>query len=200
MNTSAKYNNFIGMYDNVFPEYFCQHMISEFERLNSNGYCGNRQDSENTTKLKKQDEFCFLNLKNHYISEFQEKNSQRIFLDGLQTCFDDYVEEYDSLKDSSLKCTSIKMQKTAPGSGYHVWHAEQGNDESANRGLVYSVYLNTLDENGAGETEFLYQRIRIPPKENTLIIWPAAFTHTHRGNVVHGQTPKYIITGWFYYE
>jgi hypothetical protein len=95
----------------------------------------------------------------------------------------------------------MKMQKTIPGAGYHVWHAEQGNGPSeSTRGLVYSVYLNTLDEDGAGETEFLYQQLRIPPKENTLIIWPAAFTHAHRGNVVFGSTPKYIITGWFYYE
>jgi hypothetical protein len=57
------------------------------------------------------------------------------------------------------------------------------------------VYLNDIDE--AGETEFLYQKRRISPKENTLIIWPAAFTHTHRGNVVHGAKSKYIITGWF---
>ena len=200
MNIVTKYNNFIGMYDNVFPEYFCQHMISEFDRLNSDGYCGNRQYNENTKKHIKQDEFCFLNVKNHTISDFQGRSSEKIFLNGLQTCFDDYVAEYDILKNDSLKCTSIKVQKTVPGSGYHVWHAEQGNDLSSNRGLVYSFYLNTLDENGAGETEFLYQKLRIPPKENTLIIWPAAFTHTHRGNVVHGQIPKYIITGWFYYE
>ena len=68
----------------------------------------------------------------------------------------------------------------------------------ANRALVYSAYLNTIEE--AGETEFLYQRTRIPPKENTMIIWPAGFTHTHRGNVVYGNKSKYIITGWFYLE
>jgi hypothetical protein len=64
--------------------------------------------------------------------------------------------------------------------------------------LVYSAYLNTIEE--AGETEFLYQKLRVAPKENTVVIWPAAFTHTHRGNVVHGDKSKYIITGWFYIE
>jgi hypothetical protein len=64
--------------------------------------------------------------------------------------------------------------------------------------LVYIAYLNTIKD--AGETEFLYQKIRIPPEENTMIIWPAAFTHTHRGNVVHGEKSKYIVTGWFYIE
>ena len=156
MNISAKYNNFIGMYDNVFPEYFCQHMISEFERVNSQGLCGNRQSVENVRKYDKQDEFYFLNLRNHDFSDFQEQNSQRLFLDGLQTCFDDYVQEYDILKNTSLKCTSIKIQKTAPGSGYHIWHAEQNPGGSANRGLVYSVYLNTLDEDGAGAVSYTH--------------------------------------------
>lgn len=197
---NAKYNNFIGMYDNVFPDGYCRHMIDEFERLNSRGMCLNRKQSENANKVKKNDIHLFLNMKNHQPDRFQDKSSERIFFNRLQTCFDDYVEEYDILKGADLRCTSIKMQKTVPGAGYHVWHAEQGNVASQNRGLVYSVYLNTLDEDGAGETEFLYQQLRIPPKENTLIIWPAAFTHAHRGNVVFGNTPKYIITGWFYYE
>lgn len=198
---NAKYNNFIGMYDNVFPDGYCRHMIDEFERFNSKGMCRNRKQSENANKVFKNDTHLFLNMKNHQPDRFQDKSSERIFLNHLQVCFDDYVEEYDILKSSDLRCTSMKMQKTIPGAGYHVWHAEQGNGPSESaRGLVYSVYLNTLDEDGAGETEFLYQQLRIPPKENTLIIWPAAFTHAHRGNVVFGSTPKYIITGWFYYE
>jgi hypothetical protein len=90
------------------------------------------------------------------------------------------------------------MQKTDPGAGYHEWHFEQGKDEDAARCLVYIAYLNDINE--AGETEFLYQRLRIEPKENSIIIWPAGFTHTHRGNVVHGNKSKYIVTGWFYFE
>ena len=46
--------------------------------------------------------------------------------------------------------------------------------------------------------EFLYQKIRVPPEENTAIFFPASYTHTHRGNVVHGEKAKYVITGWFY--
>jgi len=193
-----KYLDFIGMYSNVFPDGFCNHLICEFERLLSSGSCGNRQDSEGTRKHYKQDYFYFLNVKNHVLSDFNDKNTQNIFLDGLQKCFENYISEYDILKDVDLKCTSIKMQKTDPGAGYHVWHSEQGNGSDSARCLVYSAYLNGVDD--AGETEFLYQRLRIPPKENTMIIWPAAFTHTHRGNVVHGNKSKYIITGWFYLE
>ena len=88
-----------------------------------------------------------------------------------------------------------------PGCGYHSWHHEQTGDvNQVGRCLVYTVYLNTLDENAAGETEFLYQRLRVKPKKGSVAIWPAGFTHTHRGNVVHGNDAKYIITGWFHYQ
>lgn len=200
MNT--RYTDFIGMYDEVFPDYYCQHMISEFERIGEKGHCRNRQEFEGTNKTSKQDNFLFLNVRNHSgeLSNFNEMSSIKIFWEGLQNCFDEYSSEFDILKDSNLMSTSIKMQKTSPGEGYHIWHSEQGNGPSnESRGLVYMIYLNTLDDNSAGETEFLYQRIRIPPKENTMLIWPASFTHAHRGNLVHGNKSKYVITGWFNY-
>lgn len=195
---NSKYIDFIGLYDNVFPDGFCNHAISEFERLLTKGSCGNRQIDEGVQKTKKEDSFYFLNIKNHLISSFNGEHFIDIFMGGLQKCFNEYTSEYDILTDMPLRCTSVKMQKTDPGQGYHVWHCEQENDITGNRCLVYSAYLNDVDD--AGETEFLYQRLRIPPKENTVVFWPAAFTHAHRGNVVHGQKSKYIITGWFYLE
>ena len=187
------------MYQDVFPEGFCQHVISEFERLLVSGACYNRQDSEGIKKTKKQDFHYFLNMRNNTMApDSTDVPVLDIFFNSLQNCFDDYVSEFDILKDYNLRCTSVKIQKTDPGAGYHIWHAEQGSDSDASRCLVYSAYLNDIDD--AGETEFLYQKLRIPPKENTMIIWPAAFTHTHRGNVVHGNKSKYIITGWFYIE
>lgn len=94
----------------------------------------------------------------------------------------------------------MKMQRTAPGGGYHVWHGEQGNGPHANRALVYMLYLNSLPLNSAGETEFLYIQKRYVPIENRVIIWPASYTHAHRGNTVFGEEAKYIVTGWFCYD
>jgi len=196
----VRYQDFIGFYDTVYDDYFCTHMINEFERIRTKGHCGNRQDSEGAKKTLKQDEFFFLNMRNHVFSSYNGASAESVFFSGLQNCFDHYVKEYDVISGMNLKCTSVKMQRTDPGSGYHVWHCEQGNDSSANRCLTYIVYLNDLDDDAAGETELLYQRMRIKTRANTAVIFPAAFTHTHRGNVVHGDKPKYIITGWFYLE
>ena len=188
------------MYESVYVDGFCNHMITEFERILQSGHCGNRQTVENVNKTEKQDEFYFLNLKNHQFSDFNSYCPTSIFFKGLQDCFENYVKEYDILRDVNMKCTSVKVQKSTPGSGYHVWHAEQGSDDAANRILTYILYLNSLDADSAGETEFLYQRLRIPPQENCMVIWPAAYTHAHRGNVVHGNKSKYIVTGWFHIE
>jgi hypothetical protein len=194
----TRYIDFIGMYEDVYPDGFCNHLIGEFERLLVSGVCSNRQDEENTTKTKKEDFHYFMNMRSNSMSPFNNVPVVDIFLNGLQNCFDDYANKFDILKDYKLRCTCLKMQKSDPGAGYHIWHAEQGSDSDASRCLVYSAYLNTIED--AGETEFLYQRLRISPKENTMVIWPAAFTHTHRGNVVHGEKSKYIVTGWFYIE
>lgn len=55
------------------------------------------------------------------------------------------------------------------------------------------MYLNTIEE--GGETEFLYCNKRIKAERGRLIVFPAAFTHTHRGNPPIGKD-KYIISSW----
>ena len=194
----CQYNQFIGIYENVFPDGYCNHMITEMEGLLATGAGTNRQSSEGVTKTVKQDEYVFINMKVHNPNPFNGEQTQRIFWDGLQHCFDRYCNEYDILKDLPVRATALKLQKTVPGGGYHVWHCEQGVEDGANRVAVYSLYLNTIEE--AGETEFLYQKLRLPAKENTMVIWPAGFTHPHRGNAVYGDKSKYILTGWFYLD
>ena len=195
---NSQYNQFIGIYENVFPDGYCNHLITEMESLLASGAGSDRQSTEGINKTVKQDEFVVINMKVHTPNPFNGQRWQRIFWDGLQHCFDRYSAEFDIIKDLPLKASTLKLQKTVPGGGYHVWHCEQGVEDGANRAAVYSLYLNTIED--AGETEFLYQKLRIPAKENTMVIWPAGFTHPHRGNAVYGDKAKYILTGWFYVD
>ena len=198
MNT--EYKEFIGIYRDVYPEGYCQHLINEFERLVASGAGNSRQRSEGAPKHRKNDMQLGLNFGVHTAANFNGAKTTNIFFDGLQQCYDAYTEQFSVLKDGSIHGTAMKMQRTDPGGGYHVWHAEQGNKEHAERVLVYMLYLNDLGEKDGGETEFLYQRLRLRPEANTMILWPAAYTHTHRGNTVLGNQSKYIVTGWFYYD
>lgn len=197
---NADYKGFIGVYDSVYPEGYCQHLISEFDRLEASGAGSNRIQSERAKRHVKNDHQIGMSLKGQNTTLFNDKNVVEVFFDGLQACYEDYIAQFSTLMDLKIKATIMKMQRTAPGGGYHVWHAEQGNEDQASRVLVYMLYLNTLKPEEAGETEFLYQKERYSPTENRMILWPAAYTHTHRGNTVLGERSKYIVTGWFYCE
>ena len=96
--------------------------------------------------------------------------------------------------DIPFAFTSMKIQKTLPTEGYHVWHIEHGNTmDTSMRGFVFSVYLNDVEE--GGETEFLNFSQRVKPKTGRIVIWPAAFPYLHRGNPpLSGE--KYILTSW----
>ena len=96
--------------------------------------------------------------------------------------------------EDDFKYTTMKIQKTAPTGGYHVWHIEhnKGFDNSC-RTLAWLIYLNDIKE--GGETEFLNQSMRVKPKKGRIVMWPAAFPYVHRGNPPL-KKEKYILTSW----
>lgn len=81
--------------------------------------------------------------------------------------------------------------------GYPYWHSEvfpqAGHNDALHRILLFMFYLNDVEE--GGETEFHYQNIKVKPKAGRMVIAPAYFTHTHRGNVPVSNN-KYILTSW----
>ncbi len=85
------------------------------------------------------------------------------------------------------------IQRTLPGEYYH-WHIDGGSHSFALRQLVAVWYLNDVPGPG-GETEFLYQDVRIRPEEGKLILFPPFWTHEHRG-VTLQEGVKYIATTW----
>jgi hypothetical protein len=97
---------------------------------------------------------------------------------------------------------TINLQKYQRSSGgYHHWHSEiypqNATCDSLHRVLLWMFYLNDVED--GGETEFLYQGRKIAPKKGRLVIAPAGFTHTHRGNVARSGD-KYIATSWILYQ
>lgn len=97
---------------------------------------------------------------------------------------------------------AINLQKyLANEGGYPHWHSEiYPRDPSADtlhRALLFTIYLNEVPE--AGETEFFYQQRKIRPEVGSLLIAPAGFTHTHRGNMPIGGD-KYIATSWILFQ
>lgn len=93
---------------------------------------------------------------------------------------------------------SINIQSYRAGQGgYPYWHCEHypkdPDCDALHRVLLWTLYLNHGFE--GGETEFLFQHRCIAPLTGSMLIAPAGFTHTHRGNQPRGSD-KYIATSW----
>ena len=121
----------------------------------------------------------------------------KTFIDVVTKGYKLYKRKYGALDSLGIHKMNpdIKIQKTIPGQGYHMWHCEASEYKSARRLLLCMLYLNDVEE--GGETEFLYQSKRIKPKTGRLVLCPAYFTHVHRGNPpLKGS--KYMINGWMH--
>ena len=62
---NKEYIEHIALYKDVYPEGYCQHLISEFNRLEENGAGSNRQRSDNVLQHVKNDHQIGIELKNH---------------------------------------------------------------------------------------------------------------------------------------
>ena len=122
-----------------------------------------------------------------------------ISIDDLRLLHDDNLQ---SVIKHSFRPGGVNLQRyIADQGGYPYWHCEHypkpGSVESLERVLLYSVYLN--DDFSAGETEFFHQQRKITPRTGDLLIAPAFYTHTHRGNRPIGGD-KYIATSWILFQ
>jgi hypothetical protein len=125
----------------------------------------------------------------------------RLDAQRLTALSDDLLQ---ALIRKTLRPGTINLQKyISDQGGYPYWHCElypkaaDPQSETLHRTLLWTIYLN--DGFAEGETEFLHQHRKIAPKTGALLIAPAAFTHTHRGNMPKGGN-KYIATSWILFQ
>jgi hypothetical protein len=121
------------------------------------------------------------------------------YVNELQLVTNAYKKQFDQCDAGGTPwgiTDGINVQYYAPSEAYFGWHCERGSgaDPISSRHLAFMTYLNDVDD--AGETEFLYQGIKIQPKKGLTLIWPVDWTHTHRG-IASPTQDKYIVTGWY---
>ncbi len=113
-------------------------------------------------------------------------------------------ESLGKLIQAVFRLGAINIQKYKQNEGgYFYYHSEiypHPNDvenDALHRKLLWMFYLNDVEE--GGETEFYHQQLVTKPKQGSLVIAPAGFTHTHRGNMPISND-KYIFTSWVLYQ
>jgi len=126
-------------------------------------------------------------------------NAQELILYNihLQAILDDYKQKYkwvDFVNTYDI-IENMTIQHYKPGEGFYKWHTENtGYSYNLNRHLVFMTYLNDVENGG---TEFYhFPDLKIQARKGLTLIWPAGWTHTHKG-VISDVDEKYIITGWY---
>lgn len=178
--------NFIGEYN--IPDDICDGLVTLFEEnkhLHKRGTVSTSKGESVNEAEKASTDMSFYEFNHEIIHHYHWH---------LQNALNSYIEEYPEVKGiARFFPSAFNIQKYEPGEGYFKWHSER-NISNYNRCFVYMTYLNTVDD--GGETEFKYQDLKISPKRGKTIIWPADWTHVHRGITSPTET-KYILTGWY---
>lgn len=187
--------DFIAVYEDAYDGRYCDQVVAYYEKMVEAGFGASRQQRERVFKTLKDDTSIYPSMEG-MVSLLSTPELSRMFLGPLWDKYlPMYTDEFGVLLSDKLEyhIYEMKIQKTKVGGGYHVWHYENSHQSVLRRVLVYCLYLNDVEE--GGETEFLYQGRRIKPKKGTLMIFPAYFTHTHRGNPPISNE-KYLLNGW----
>ncbi|GIU49517.1 prolyl 4-hydroxylase subunit alpha [Shewanella sairae] len=220
--------DFIELYPNALPDAFCDELIHRFEQHSGirPGETGNGVDKAKKTSLDLMldSHRDLADLKNRLLgytlthaTQYFDKYSMALMGavavnvagddgESLTLTPDNYQQlgkgRAEALVKYLYRSGTINIQKYSKGKGgYPHWHSEQfpqqGHNEALHRVVLYMFYLNDVEE--GGETEFYYQNKSIKPKKGTMVIAPAGFTHSHRGNVPQSND-KYIATSWIMFN
>lgn len=217
--------DFITVIDDVLDKAFCQELIDAFEQSDKRvagrtgfGVDVSKKHSTDITLnlheelqpvLRRLLDKCFPPLRD-YLAELKfpligamspsvrdSETGQNVFL-SLENWDRLALPILDGLVGSLYRYGNMNVQKYDAGKGgYFHWHSEvypqDEKCEPLHRVLLFMFYLNDVAE--GGETEFYYQNLKIAPKAGRMVIAPAGFTHTHRGNMPVSND-KYIATSW----
>lgn len=164
----------------------CREAIARFEAHTDEQYEGRiGQLAQKDRSIKKSTDLV-VSGKPHW------KDIDQALFRSMGSAILEFRETYPYFK-GPFKDMGYAIQRTLPGEHYH-WHIDGGSHEFSQRQLVAVWYLNDVPGPG-GETEFLFQNVKVKPEAGKLALFPPFWTHEHRG-VTLQQGVKYIATTW----
>ena len=183
--------NFIGSWT-ISPLSICDELIDYFE--------SNKNKQKKGVTLSGQN----LNIKNSTDIHINPKDIKLIgnevfekYLHNLFSCYKEYLSEWPFLMTfaENLQISSFNLQRYQSGQHFQKLHTERCNLGTLHRVFAWMTYLNDVDQEDGGSTFFSHYGLAIQPRKGLTLIWPAEWTHAHKGNVLKANN-KYIITGW----
>jgi Rps23 Pro-64 3,4-dihydroxylase Tpa1-like proline 4-hydroxylase len=181
-----KPNTFIYEKQQSLPAELCQEMIRRFEAHHDEQYEGRIGQAVDKNRGIKKTTDLVVSGKEHW------KDIDRALFQSLGRAILEFRETFPYFK-GPFKDMGYGIQRYNPGEYYH-WHIDGGSHDFSMRQLVALWYLNDVPGPG-GETEFLYQDVKVTPQEGKLVLFPPFWTHEHRAAIVN-EGVKYIATTW----
>jgi len=170
----------------ALPASFCEEVIRRFEASPQHqveGRIGQTQSKDHS--VKKTTDLVVSNKEDW-------KDVDEMFFRCVAAALKEFRESFPYFK-GPFKDMGYQVQRYRPGEYYH-WHIDGGSHQFSQRQLVVIWYLNDVPGPG-GETEFLYQDVKIRPEQGKMVLFPPFWTHEHRAvRVVQGV--KYMATTW----
>ena len=188
-NRQISLDQFIGIFPNAINDDLCSEFVNYFNAISEQGLTmSSMKDSIESGTIRK-DELIHI-PRGLPMQSFPDGLCKALWT-NISECFNIYFNKYSI--DRPMTSHNFKVHRVQLSGGYHEWHPEHSYD-APYRALAW--HLNLEVPKMGGETEFLFQSMRIEPKVGQLAIWPAGYTHKHRGNPpLEGQ--KTYLTGWF---
>ncbi len=115
------------------------------------------------------------------------------YASNINYLLDEYVKQYpEAGKTTSVwSLTDMRFKHFKPGDSFSHWHSENSMTYP-HRVLAMQIYLS----NHNCGTEFSGYNKTIMSVKGRAVLFPAYFTHTHKGNICPEKKDRYIVTGY----
>lgn len=201
MEKRVNLKNFIMSIDNVLEDKICDDIVCNLTK-STNSFNGWASKGKSLNDFSDRENSQY-RLDRQWDGEtvLRFVNQTDVFSKLLKECLNLYIHTFITnctpfIEEGTIDYSIFKFQETPISGGFHKWHSENnsGPINVKSRFLGWSLFLNNVEE--GGELEFLNYSMRIKPKKGCIVLFPAYFTHAHRGNPPISNT-KYIATGWY---
>jgi len=196
--------NFIEIYKNSVSGDVCDKLIALFEKYDYLHVRGVTSIGVDETYKKSTE----ITITEEFMGDEEWNAPLKEVLSSLQDNLKNYKLKYSEYENNvpllgidALQYWGIdsvfNFQRYLPGEGYYAWHCEVPGKSPSKRMLAWMIYLNDVSDNGG--TEFKFQNYISNAEQGKLLVWPAYWTHFHRG-IPSKTESKYILTGWFSFK
>ena len=132
--------------------------------------------------------------------ELPENEVLRKYINNLFSCYTDYVTQWPFLKGfaTNVNIPAFNLQRYQQGQHFQGLHTERAGLSTLHRVFAWMTYLNDVELEDGGSTFFSHYDLDVQPQKGLTLIWPAEWTHAHKGTLMK-KNSKYIITGWMHF-